>query len=404
MHDRSHDLTETRARVQPAEPATSAPVRRAVEPPLLQLQRTHGNRFVQRLVAAGADGGEVSADLEQRIDRARGSGSPLDSGVRGGMEAAFGADFGGVCVHTGAEAHSLNRAVSARAFTTGSDVFFASGEYAPGTSAGQELIAHELTHVVQQTGGVQAKLAVGASDDLYEREADTIARTVVRGESAAATGRVDRAGIQRQATSNPPDMDEKLKQQGLLQRKPMPAAAVRGRVSRSLVQRRGGPTTGTLSVASNVVSAGLTAGHAWLVWQPALGATRTYGTWGNKTPIGLYYDQELAYPIAAGRTTNCDATDKASLDSFATANNAWSLTNNCASFAARGWMTVAGEALAYTTAFIPNPSALGAGIVAANGGTAGTLAVGPGGGSSSGPTSSAERPSSASSAAGSSSL
>ena len=62
----------------------------------------------------------------------------------------MGSDFSSVRIHTGQESDSLNRSLSARAFTTGSDIFFRSGEYNPGSTQGQQLLAHELTHVVQQ--------------------------------------------------------------------------------------------------------------------------------------------------------------------------------------------------------------------------------------------------------------
>jgi hypothetical protein len=68
------------------------------------------------------------------------------------MEDAFGADFSGVKVHSDAQSDSLNQSLQATAFTTGSDVFFAKGQYKPTSPAGQELLAHELTHVVQQGG------------------------------------------------------------------------------------------------------------------------------------------------------------------------------------------------------------------------------------------------------------
>jgi hypothetical protein len=99
------------------------------------------------------------------------------------MERSFATDFGRVRVHTGAEATALNRAVGARAFTTGPNIFFGGGEYRPGTSAGRELIAHELTHVVQQDGAtVQGKLELGRADDPLEAEADEAARSVMRAE------------------------------------------------------------------------------------------------------------------------------------------------------------------------------------------------------------------------------
>ena len=71
------------------------------------------------------------------------------------MGGRFGVDFGSVRVHTGAEARDLNRSLHAYAFTSGSDIFFADGQFHPGTTDGDRLLAHELTHVVQQTGAVQ---------------------------------------------------------------------------------------------------------------------------------------------------------------------------------------------------------------------------------------------------------
>ncbi|NJM76812.1 MAG: DUF4157 domain-containing protein [Acaryochloridaceae cyanobacterium RU_4_10] len=93
---------------------------------------------------------DAPAELEGAIDRARGNGQPLADSIRQPMEEAFGADFSGVKLHTDSQADQLNRSVQARAFTTGQDVFFRQGEYNPGSRGGQELIAHELTHVVQQ--------------------------------------------------------------------------------------------------------------------------------------------------------------------------------------------------------------------------------------------------------------
>jgi hypothetical protein len=107
--------------------------------------------------AAGAEGGPIGADLERSIDGARSGGSALDSAVRVQMEPAFGADFSGVRVHSDAKSHQLNDSLQARAFTTGQDIFFRGGEYRPQSSEGKELLAHELTHVVQQNGPAVAK-------------------------------------------------------------------------------------------------------------------------------------------------------------------------------------------------------------------------------------------------------
>ena len=98
---------------------------------------------------------DVGGEVEEQINNTSG-GQKLDDGVRGQMESGIGADFSNVNVHTDSNADALNRSLQARAFTHGNDVFFRSGEYNPGSSDGQKLLAHELTHVVQQ-GGAQAK-------------------------------------------------------------------------------------------------------------------------------------------------------------------------------------------------------------------------------------------------------
>ncbi len=100
----------------------------------------------------GQTSGEAAPDLTAAIDIARGSGQPLDMDLQRSIGQAMGADFSGVKVHTDAQSDQLNRSLQAKAFTTGQDVFFRQGAYEPGSRGGQELIAHELTHVVQQNG------------------------------------------------------------------------------------------------------------------------------------------------------------------------------------------------------------------------------------------------------------
>lgn len=101
-------------------------------------------------VEAGAEPEAVTPGVENAIEGTRGGGQSLPEGVRARMEQAFGADFGGVRVHTDAQSDQANRSIQARAFTTRQDIFFRQGEYDPTSHAGQQLIAHELTHVVQQ--------------------------------------------------------------------------------------------------------------------------------------------------------------------------------------------------------------------------------------------------------------
>lgn len=98
-----------------------------------------------------SDSGDVaSADLENQIQRAKNSGHSLDQRIRQPIEQAIGADFSQVKIHTDTQSDTLNRSLQAKAFTTGNDVFFKKGAYDPNSQSGQELIAHELTHVVQQ--------------------------------------------------------------------------------------------------------------------------------------------------------------------------------------------------------------------------------------------------------------
>jgi hypothetical protein len=107
--------------------------------------------IVQRVSADGAMA--ASTELESAIQQSRGSGQPLAESVRQPMEQAFNADFTEVRVHADAQSDQLNQSIQARSFTTGQDVFFRQGAYQPDSQGGQELLAHELTHVVQQNGG-----------------------------------------------------------------------------------------------------------------------------------------------------------------------------------------------------------------------------------------------------------
>ena len=120
--------------------------------------------MVQRV----SDGGmPASPDLETSIQQARGSGQPLADSIKSPMEQAFGADFSGVKVHTDTQADQLNQSIQAKAFTSGHDVFFRQGEYQPGSRGGQELLAHELTHVLQQNSDtVQCRIIQRAVDTM----------------------------------------------------------------------------------------------------------------------------------------------------------------------------------------------------------------------------------------------
>lgn len=120
--------------------------RERADQPVVPGDTTHVHRSAS---AGGAS--QVSAPVATNIHDMQGGGAPLFASTRGLFEPRFGADFSHVRVHTGARADSTAKAISAKAFTVGSDIVFAGGQYSPESHEGQHLLAHELTHVVQQS-------------------------------------------------------------------------------------------------------------------------------------------------------------------------------------------------------------------------------------------------------------
>ena len=103
--------------------------------------------FIQRKSQVA---GKASAVLSRRIQSTNGSGQRLSDSTKNFMESRFGANFSDVRIHRGKKAASMSNEMNARAFTVGRDIYFNSGQYAPRTSEGKRLLAHELTHVLQQ--------------------------------------------------------------------------------------------------------------------------------------------------------------------------------------------------------------------------------------------------------------
>ena len=172
---------------------------------VLNLQKTVGNQAVQRLITqrSGEGAFELDDTTANRINQARGGGQSLDQTVQTQMGQAMGHDFSDVRVHTSSEADGLNQQLGAKAFTTGQDVFFKQGAYDPGSSSGQELIAHELTHVVQQNsgqvGGSGSGMTVRPAGDAFEQEADAMAKQVVNSGPTPAVQTAADGGVQRMA-------------------------------------------------------------------------------------------------------------------------------------------------------------------------------------------------------------
>ncbi|MGP1420107.1 MAG: eCIS core domain-containing protein [Tannerella sp.] len=110
--------------------------------------------MISRRASSSTSGVAVDNATESGIHASRGGGQPMPTALRSQMESGFEADFSGVRLHTGSAAEAMSNNLRAKAFTYGNDIYFNRGQYSPDTTEGQHLIAHELTHVVQQSGKV----------------------------------------------------------------------------------------------------------------------------------------------------------------------------------------------------------------------------------------------------------
>lgn len=107
----------------------------------------------ERLQRKSGSASSATPFMEKNLMASKGSGSPLPSSTRQQMESSFGADFSKVRIHTDHNAVQMNKDLHAQAFTHGNDIYFNSAKYNPDTSSGKHLLAHELTHTLQQNGG-----------------------------------------------------------------------------------------------------------------------------------------------------------------------------------------------------------------------------------------------------------
>ena len=141
------------------------------------------------LVQRQGDGGfEASGDIEARLNARRGGGSSLAREVRAFMEPRFGADFGGVRLHTDGEAAQISQSLGAQAFTHGKDIYFGQDRYSPGSNEGKRLLAHELTHVVQQNGATVRREEEGAGGGEEETEQEGSVPNIELGPEEAPWG------------------------------------------------------------------------------------------------------------------------------------------------------------------------------------------------------------------------
>jgi hypothetical protein len=144
---------------------------------------------LQRQETNGAGPSAVPESVQNVVGRS--SGTPLQGSTRDHMENAFGTDFGGVRVHTDSQAAHAARDINAEAFTHGQDIFFGGNRFQPDTPGGQKLLAHELTHTIQQRNSSPATaasdLSISHPDDAEEVEAEAVASRVVARSMAGAT-------------------------------------------------------------------------------------------------------------------------------------------------------------------------------------------------------------------------
>jgi hypothetical protein len=147
---------------------------------LFSLQHKAGNQAVARLIKSHASSNdeEIHPRIQSLIAQSRNNGTPVDKDICDQASLSLGADFSHVRIHTDERANQLTHALDAAAFTTGRDIFFRKGQFNSRSAHGQTLLAHELTHVVQQGGQQDAPARkLGPENDQHEQQADQIGRS-----------------------------------------------------------------------------------------------------------------------------------------------------------------------------------------------------------------------------------
>lgn len=114
--------------------------------------------LIQRRSTENSSESQAPNHVESQINSSRGGGNRMDTVTQNFMESRFGTDFSGVRIHTDSQAVQMSRELNAQAFTVGNDVYFNDGKYNPHSDSGKYLLAHELTHTVQQTGAIGRKI------------------------------------------------------------------------------------------------------------------------------------------------------------------------------------------------------------------------------------------------------
>ena len=178
------------------------------------------------------------------------AGQSLDSGARDFLEPKFGYSFENVKIHADGHADELSKAVNARAFTTGQDLYFRRGEYQPNSESGRHLLAHELTHTIQQSRAsvsgspVGERILVSDPNDSFEQEASTTAANVMQGNQVQFDTRASGAGV--------------IQRQIVIQREgPPPTTATPTTATPTTAPATTPPTAGAPGAAPHTLNAGM---------------------------------------------------------------------------------------------------------------------------------------------------
>ncbi|MGB3344301.1 MAG: DUF4157 domain-containing protein [Aequorivita sp.] len=150
MADRVMRMSADETFRQP-QPATGL-IGRSVQRKCSKCEEEEKKKPIMRKAENGATGIPVSSSFASSLNASKGGGSPLPKDTRSFMEKAFSSDFSSVRIHNDDRASEMSRGISAKAFTTGNDIYFNKGQYNPGSAKGKHLLAHELTHTLQQDG------------------------------------------------------------------------------------------------------------------------------------------------------------------------------------------------------------------------------------------------------------
>lgn len=148
MADRVMRMSADETFRQP-QPATGL-IGRSIQRKCPKCEEEEKKKPIMRKAENGAAGIPVSSSFASSLNASKGGGSPLPKDTRSFMEKAFSSDFSSVRIHNDDRASEMSRGISAKAFTTGNDIYFNKGQYNPGSAEGKHLLVHELTHVRQQ--------------------------------------------------------------------------------------------------------------------------------------------------------------------------------------------------------------------------------------------------------------